>query len=40
MPCYSFCSHQAIQETEKNRNVEKYPCYQRPEGKPYHPGEV
>ncbi len=40
MRCYSLCPHQAIQETEKTKNVEKYPRYQEPEGKPYHPGEV
>lgn len=40
MRCYSFCPHQAIQETEKTRNLEKYPRYQGPEGKPYYPDEV
>lgn len=38
MRCYSFCPSQAIQETEKTKNVKRYPRYQGPEGKPYHPG--
>lgn len=40
MRCYSFCPHQAIQVTERTKNVDKYPRYPGPEGKPYHPGGV
>jgi ferredoxin/flavodoxin len=35
MRCYSFCPVQAIQATEKTKNVAKYRRYQGPEGKRY-----
>ena len=35
MRCYSFCPEQAIQVTEKTRNVVKYRRYRGPEGKRY-----
>jgi ferredoxin/flavodoxin len=38
MRCYSFCPAQAIQATEKTRNVQKYRRYGGPEGRPYPAG--
>ncbi len=35
MRCYNFCPVQAIQATEKTRNLKKYRRYQGPEGKRY-----
>jgi len=35
MRCYSFCPAQAIQATEKTKNVKKYRRYRGPEGRPY-----
>ena len=35
MRCYSFCPAQAIQSTEKTRDVRKYRRYQGPEGRTY-----
>jgi len=35
MRCYSFCPSQAIQSTEKTKDVLRYPRYQGPEGRPY-----
>ena len=35
MRCYSFCPEQAIQATEKTKNLAKYRRYQGPEGKRY-----
>jgi ferredoxin/flavodoxin len=35
MRCYSFCPSQAIQSTNKTKDVKKYPRYSGPEGRPY-----
>jgi ferredoxin len=35
MRCYGFCPSQAIQSTEKTRNVKRYRRYGGPEGRPY-----
>jgi ferredoxin/flavodoxin len=35
MRCYSFCPEQAIQSTHRTRDVERYPRYPGPEGRPY-----
>ena len=35
MRCYSFCPVNAIQATQRTRNVHRYPRYKGPEGSPY-----
>lgn len=37
MRCYSFCPVQAIQSTGRTKDLERYPRYPGPEGKPYAP---
>jgi ferredoxin/flavodoxin len=35
MRCYSFCPSQAIQSTERTKNIKRFPRYGGPEGRPY-----
>jgi ferredoxin len=35
MRCYSFCPRQAIQYSERTKNVRRFPRYPGPEGRPY-----
>lgn len=35
MRCYSFCPSQAIQSTERTKNMTRFPRYGGPEGRPY-----